>query len=63
MVDISMCSNEDCKLKGSCYRYLAQPSNYQTYGLFCPSTDNHCEYYWGVSNEDTVELLNKQWRD
>lgn len=35
MPDISMCKNEDCPLKESCYRYMATPNiPYQSYGKF-----------------------------
>ena len=60
MVDISMCGNKECKLKDTCYRYLAKPDEYaQTYGLFCPSDDSHCEFYWEANDEGTIALYNK----
>ena len=35
MPDISMCSNDECPLKNSCYRFMATPSEYmQSYTKF-----------------------------
>lgn len=49
MPDISMCSNEHCKLKETCYRYKAIPNEYrQSYGDFKSDSNNECEYYWEI---------------
>ncbi|MFA5379359.1 MAG: hypothetical protein WC455_26620 [Dehalococcoidia bacterium] len=34
MPDITMCTNEDCKVKLSCYRYMAVPAPAQSYARF-----------------------------
>lgn len=50
MPDISMCLNENCKLKHKCYRYCAIPSeHWQAYftGNFI---DGKCEYFWKIEN-------------
>ena len=31
MPDITMCKNELCEKKDTCHRYLAKPSEYQSY--------------------------------
>lgn len=50
MPDISMCSNNSCPLKGSCYRFTAIPYEFmQTYALFEFKTIKGittCENYW-----------------
>ena len=59
MVDISMCDRRDCKKKNTCFRYLAFPSEYQTYLIIdTPDTDN-CEYYWRCRNAKELKLMNK----
>lgn len=43
MPDISMCVNEECKRKETCYRYKAKPDKYmQAYGEF----KEPCDHYW-----------------
>ena len=51
MVDISMCLNEDCPIKETCYRYKATANPYrQAYMDF--KYDNGCEDYvvWEADN-------------
>jgi len=45
MADISMCRGGDCPLKKSCYRFLAKPSELQSYTT-PPFKDGKCEIYW-----------------
>jgi len=42
MVDISMCANNECELRSTCYRYRAIPSQYrQSYSVFnCNNTED-----------------------
>lgn len=48
MPDISMCMNETCPIKKSCYRYTATPSeHWQSYGSFVWK-DGKCDHYWPV---------------
>ncbi len=58
MPDISMCKNTKCRLKKSCYRYMAIPLSYQTYGDFEPTINDSkkcvCEYYWSTRNKTNV---------
>ena len=52
MPDISMFKDENCPLNISCYRYTAEPSNYQSY-LVAPIYNhdvNECDLHW--PNED-----------
>jgi len=49
MSDISMCKNEECPLKKTCYRYVAIPNDYwQAYGQFV--YNNGCDWYIEVSS-------------
>ena len=48
MPDISMCKNEKCKRKNKCYRYMAKPSMYQSYGDF---DEKNCVYFWEVEDD------------
>lgn len=53
MPDISMCKNETCPLRKTCYRFMAKPSPWrQAYGEFKWSEDNEgkvtCDNYWPV---------------
>lgn len=51
MPDIAMCKKEECKLKKTCYRYLAEPNKYwQTY--ICPDKSGaDCNYYWKTTKQ------------
>ena len=52
MPDISMCEGGMCPIKETCYRFTADPSDYQSYLGNPPfkevDEDNNskCEYYW-----------------
>lgn len=59
MPDISMCQNEECPLRESCYRYLATPFiPRQAYADFKPNDKGECSYYWPVKkiNADKKEI-------
>jgi hypothetical protein len=44
MPDLSMCLNKGCPLKYKCYRFMANPDQWQSYTLF--SFDRKgCEYF------------------
>ena len=51
MADISMCYNDTCPLRETCYRFTAKPNPWrQTYADFTWSEDNEgkitCGDYW-----------------
>ena len=51
MADVTMCLNKDCKLKYSCYRFMAKANIYrQSYSNFKPNKDNKCEYFWNYKD-------------
>lgn len=60
MADITMCVNESCPQKKSCYRHLAIPSTYQSYAEF--NYDNGCDNYWLVESDFDLLMLD-QWHD
>lgn len=49
MLDITMCMNEKCPIRDSCYRATAIPEKLQSYANF-EYKDNHCDYY--INNEE-----------
>lgn len=61
MPDITMCINNKCCQKQSCYRYRATPSTYQSFADFsavCNSTvgfSEYIEYERRERNEGTKE--------
>lgn len=60
MVDIAMCNRRDCPRKYTCFRYLAFPSERQSYLVIDkPILDNDCEYYWRCRNTKELKLMNK----
>ena len=46
MPDISMCPGTDCPKKETCYRFMATPSDYQSYFIHSPIKDGKCDHYW-----------------
>ena len=51
MPDITMCPGLDCPFKEQCYRFTAEPSEYQSYFADPPIKDGKCNYYWGENAE------------
>ena len=53
MADISMCYDDECPSRGSCYRFMATPSLiWQTYTLFYRNAeDDKCVDYWPMENK------------
>jgi hypothetical protein len=54
MPDISMCLNEHCPLRKTCYRFTAKPSYYQSYSMFHFNINDKnkptCEFYCPAKN-------------
>lgn len=46
MPDITMCNNNKCPMRENCYRFKAEPSDYQSYFRQSPDKDGECEYFW-----------------
>lgn len=65
MADISMCRNCRCLLKGTCFRFLATPSEYQAYLLIDKDveTEADCDSYWKCDTNKQRKELDKVWQD
>lgn len=57
MPDISMCFGDNCPLKNECYRFKADPSEYQSYFSYPPfsidfnmdgTQEIDCLYFWKI---------------
>jgi len=48
MPDISMCLNKKCKKRNTCYRFIAEPDRWQSYGGF---NEKDCEHYIKIEKE------------
>ena len=46
MSDIAKCIGKDCKVKESCYRFTAPPSEYWQYYIMPQVKDGKCDMYW-----------------
>ena len=49
--DITMCPGTDCPHKEKCYRYTANPIEYQSYFMEAPIKQGKCEMYWGENSQ------------
>lgn len=48
MSDITMCLNDGCPKRESCYRYIAEEDAYaQSYCNFKYDDENGCKWFWG----------------
>jgi hypothetical protein len=59
MPDIAKCKGTNCPYKETCYRYTAEPSDYQSYFSVPPIKDGKCDMYWG----DLAESILSQLKD
>ena len=59
MVDIAMCNRRDCSHKHTCFRYLAFPSEMQTYLDIREPEIKECEYYWKCRSPKELQTMNK----
>jgi hypothetical protein len=60
MPDISMCMNEECLSRNVCYRYKAEPSDYQAYMDYQPKDgEEKCEKFWPL--EDKEDKKRRAW--
>jgi len=44
MSDTTMCANQECKMRETCYRAKAPISYWQSWTMFEPESDTECEY-------------------
>lgn len=55
MADITMCQDEKCPMKGTCYRQTAPvSSHWQSYFMGSPREEDTCPFYW-PDKEDSFE--------
>lgn len=43
-----MCRGEGCGMKERCFRYLADPSHYQSFFMTSPNQGEECTHFWEV---------------
>lgn len=55
MPDITCCTNRECPLRVSCYRYLARWNRWQSLSKF--KGGETCDAYWEVGQEDNLLSL------
>lgn len=63
MADISMCLNDSCRLKESCYRFQAVPNlRWQSYSGFQADglDDKPCHAYWRIEPSDLIKLQERK---
>jgi hypothetical protein len=60
MPDITMCLDHNCKQNKTCFRYLAKPSQYQSYFVGSPKVDNYCNHYWENLSQQITQALEKE---
>jgi len=54
MTDISICKNDRCTLKETCYRFKAIPNKqWQLYSEFKQKKDKTCDFYYKINYEKT----------
>mgnify|MGYP003680328216 FL=1 len=53
MPDIAMCFAENCEKKEECYRFKAEPSDYQSYTDFSDDIDeeDRCGWFWEIEEK------------
>lgn len=57
MSDITMCKGTGCPFKEGCFRYTANPSDYQWFFKTPPFKEDTCEMYWGDLQSDIWNQL------
>lgn len=62
MPDITACSNANCNLRNSCFRYRCVKSAFQSFSFMSPEEENFCFYYWNIS-EATGSIITVQEAD
>ena len=59
MADVTMCTNGDCLLKESCYRFRAIPSHMQSFAHF--DGGESCENYILIIPNDRLKKIDNPW--
>ena len=53
-----MCKNQDCPLRKSCYRFMAEPDTYQWYTLYHPDEKGKCDFFEPIIIGDRLTTKN-----
>lgn len=48
---------KECPQKDSCKRYLAKPSEYQSYFVEAPFEEEGCKHYWPIAKTTNFTKL------
>ncbi len=58
MPDISMCRDQECPSRETCFRFVATPSPFlQTYGAFGRRPNEaKCDHYWPATTAEARKL-------
>ena len=62
MADIAKCNRDDCPKCKTCFRFLATPSQYQSFFII-DEVDENCKEYWECTTEEEFKRLDYAWRD
>lgn len=68
MADISMCKDNTCPSRKTCFRFIAKPSEYQSYMKFDRKEKAKCNSYWAIEvlklpKDETTEAKNQRTFD
>lgn len=55
MADITMCANQECKMREDCYRAMARIGIYQSWNKFSASSDNTCEHKIQIGADEAIK--------
>jgi len=55
MPDITLCTNNTCTAKRTCYRFMAEPSEWQSYMAFGDIHGNKCSSFIEIGGRKCVE--------
>lgn len=58
-MDVTLCSNDQCPIRETCYRFTAKASNWQSMASFTPK-DGACDYYIEARSKSQVRRLDAQ---
>lgn len=63
MADITMCRNEECKIKDECYRYTAPVDKYWQSVFMENPKDIPCSYFWDNKGYRKGKDIGKWWME
>jgi lipoate synthase len=51
MADITMCNDSECPRCGTCWRFNAPKSSFQSMFAESPRKGDECKYYWQMKDQ------------